>query len=401
MKRWIPSPDTVAMTARESPRKVPRIVIIQRRMTHYRVPLFQLMRDKFRAAGVELAVAFGDPTAQERKNMDSGILSWGTHVPCRYFFDGNFCWQNAHGLAQGADLVILAQENKLLLNHLLMLRKRRFKLAFWGHGANLQTDRPNGWKECYKRWTTNQVDWWFAYTQLSATLVRAAGFPHDRITLLNNAVDSSELHWQRQSITPEETASLRRSVGFGNGPTGVYVGSLYPGKRLDFLFSACEAIRREVPDFQLLVLGDGPERDCVRAWCATHSWARWVGARFGREKVAYLSLAHVLLNPGALGLSIMDSFVCQVPMITTDFSKHGPEISYLQHGVNGVVTRNDLDAYIKSTINLLNNEQERADLRLGCSLSALEYTVENMSGNFVEGAMRCLEIPRNRDFGAS
>ena len=379
----------------------PKVVIIQRRMTHYRIPLFELMRDELNNAGIELTVVFGDPTPQEQKKMDSGTLSWGVYVPCTYFLNGHICWQNAHALLHGADLVVVPQENKMLLNHLLLLKPRRFKLAFWGHGANLQSDRPNGFKEHFKRWTTKQVDWWFAYTQMSADLVTVAGFPDHRVTLLNNAADASELHRQRQSNTSKETYALRKSLGFETGPVGVYVGSLYPDKRLDFLFAAAEAIHREVPDFHLLILGEGPERDKVQAWCAAHPWASWVGARCGSEKAAYMSLAQVMLNPGALGLGVMDSFVCQAPVITTDCGNHGPEISYLKHGVNGLMTEDELNAYVKASVGLLKNAQETAGLQAGCAASAKEYTVENMASNFSEGIKRCLGANRDRGRGAS
>lgn len=379
----------------------PKVVIIQRRMTHYRIPLFELMRGELDEAGIELTVVFGDPTLQEQKKMDSGTLSWGVHVPCTYFLNGNICWQNAHAPIHGADLVVVAQENKLILNHLLLLKPRRFKLAFWGHGANLQSDRPNGFKEHFKRWTTRQVDWWFAYTQMSVDLVTAAGFPDHRVTLLNNAADASQLLQQRQSISPEETQGVRDTLGFGTGPVGVFVGSLYPDKRLDFLFAAAEAIHREVPDFHLLILGEGPERDKVQAWCAAHPWASWVGARYGLEKAAYISVAQVMLNPGLLGLGVIDSFVCQAPVITTDCGNHSPEIAYLKHGVNGLMTANDLNAYVKASVGLLNNAQETAGLQAGCAASAMEYTIEKMARNFAEGMTRCLEVPRYRGWGES
>lgn len=377
----------------------PKVVIIQRRMTHYRVPLFELMRDKLENVGVELTVVFGDPTPAEQDNMDAGTLPWGVYVPCTYWLNGRLCWQNAHAVVQGAALVVIGQENKLVLNHLMLLAPRHFKLAFWGHGANLQSDNPNGFKERFKRWTTYRVDWWFPYTKKSANLVTAVGFPDKRITVLNNAVDTAELHKLRHAVTPDETHALRESLGFGGGPVGAFVGSLYPDKRLDFLFAAAEAIRREVPDFHLLILGEGPKRGKVMAWCAAHPWARWVGARFGEEKAAYMSTAQVMLNPGALGLSVMDAFACQAPLITTDCGRHGPEISYLRNGINGVMTPDDLGAYVQASVRLLRDAEDLDTLRAGCAASAVEYTVENMACNFVEGVMRCLDFPMYRSRG--
>jgi glycosyltransferase involved in cell wall biosynthesis len=300
------------------------------------------------------------------------------------------CWQPIQPFLTGANLVIVTQENALLFNHILLLQPRKYKLAFWGHGANLQSRKPTGIKERYKRWTSNQVDWWYAYTQISADLVMRAGFPRDRITVLNNAVDTSELYRQRQSVTPEETHTLRESLGFRVGPVGVFVGSLYADKRLEFLLAAAEAIRLGIPDFHLLIIGDGQERVKVQAWCAANPWARWVGARLGREKAVYMSVAKVMLNPGALGLGIMDSFACQTPMITTNCGNHGPEIAYLDNGINGVMTPDNLGAYVEACVNLHRDAQAMDTLKAGCEASAREYTVENMACRFANGVAHVL-----------
>lgn len=370
------------------------VSIVQRRLTHYRIPFFESLREALAERNVQLSLLIGHGTPAEEKKHDAGELPWARSIPTHYLAGGRLCWQPVRRHLDGVDLLIVTQENKLLQNHLLMLAPRRFKLAFWGHGANLQSDNSNGFKERFKRWTSNQVDWWFAYTQISADLVAAAGFPGNRITVLNNAVDTSELQRQRQSVTLEETNALRESLGFGTGSVGVFVGSLYVEKRLNFLFATAEAIRREVPDFHLLIVGEGPERDKVQAWCDARPWARWVGARFGREKVAHVSVAQVMLNPGALGLGVMDAFVCQVPMITTDCGNHGPEIAYLENGVNGVMTVDDLDAYVEASVRLLRDTQALDGLCAGCAASAKEYTVENMARRFADGVACCLEAPR-------
>ncbi len=362
-----------------------RVIIVQRRLTHYRVPLFERLRDDLAADGIQLDLLVGQAKTSEQSKHDAGFIPWAIQVPTHYFFGERVCWQPIHRYLNGMDLVVVTQENALLANHWLLLRPHQFKLAFWGHGANLQSANPNGIKERFKRWTTNRVDWWFAYTSMSAHLVKAVGFPDRRITVLNNAIDTSELHRQRLSVTPEETQTLRESLGFGAGPVGVFVGSLYADKRLDFLLAAAEAIRNEVPDFHLLIVGEGPERDNVQAWCEAHPWARWVGGRFDREKAVYVSMAQVMLNPGAVGLGILDAFVCGVPLLTTNCGKHGPEIAYLEPGVNGVITANDQNAYVAAGVRLLRDPQELNALRVGCAASAKEYTVENMAWRFAHG----------------
>lgn len=367
-----------------------KVVIVQRRLAHYRIPLFASLRQALAERDIQLELLVGCGTVAEESKRDAGELSWARPLPTYYLAGGRLCWQPVKPYLADANMVIITQENKLIHNHLLLLGPRHFKLAFWGHGANLQSGNPHGVKERFKQWTTNRVDWWFAYTQMSADLVTAAGFPVNRITVLNNAVDTAEMRQQFLSVTAEETHALRESLGFGTGPVGVFVGSLYSDKRLDFLFATAEAIRRELPDFHLLIVGEGQERDKVRVWCAAHPWARWVGARFGREKVAYISVSQVMLSPGAVGLGVMDAFVCGAPIITTDCGNHGPEIAYLENGINGVMTANDLNAYVEASVDLLRDRAVLNALRAGCVASAQEYTVENMARRFAGGVAHAI-----------
>ena len=100
-----------------------------------------------------------------------------------------------------------------------------------------------------------------------------------------------------------------------------------------------------------------------------------------------------MLNPGLVGLGILDAFVCGVPMLSTDCGIHSPEIAYLENGVNGVMTADDLSAYVWASVNLLRDTQALGALRTGCVASAQEYTVENMARRFADGVTGCLEAP--------
>ena len=371
-----------------------RVVIVQRRLTHYRVPFFNALRAELARRGLDLVLLVGQGTREEVAKNDAGSLPWAHGVPTYYAARGKLCWQNLKPYLHDADLVIVTQENKLLHNFpLLLSSRRRYSLAFWGHGANLQSNRPHGLKERLKRWTSRKVDWWFAYTDASRGLIAATGFPPERISTVNNAVDTLELAAHIQSITPAETAALRESLGFGPGPVGAFVGSLYADKRLDFLFGAAQAIRAVIPDFQLLILGDGPERQKVRDWCESHPWSRWMGAKRGREKVEYLKLSEIMLNPGAIGLGLLDSFVMELPVVVTEGGNHGPEIAYLENGTNGVKTANNLHAYRDACVSLLQNPNELNRLRAGCEHSGRLYTLENMVERFANGICTCLASP--------
>ena len=377
--------------------KAVQVAIVQRRLTHYRVPLFARLRSELGAAGLRLMLVHGQAAPDESDKRDGGELAWALRIRNRYVRAGPkyLCWQPLPAAARYADLVIVTQENSLLSNYPLLLRRRPGqRVAFWGHGANLQSRSDGNLRERFKRWTTNRVDWWFAYTRSSADLVRRAGFPPDRITVLNNAVDTAELQRLRDEIAPAETQRLRESLAFDGALVGAFIGSLYAEKRLDFLLEAAKRIRFALPDFRLLVIGDGPERDRIIGWTREHPWVRWAGALSGRAKVAYLSTAQVMLNPGAVGLTMLDSFALGLPLATTDCGIHGPEISYLESGVNGLMTADDIEAYACAVAELLGATSQRMKLRDECLAGAGKYCIEDMTQRFVAGVLMALAAPQ-------
>ncbi len=369
----------------------PKVLIIQRRMTQYRLPLLNLMRNKLSVAGVELIVVYGDPLPGEILKADSGDLPWGIHVPCHYWFNGHLCWQNAMPLASNASMVVVTQENRLLFNYVRPILKKDRKWAFWGHGRNFQTVFPNSFSERFKRWLSSRVDWWFAYTTLSRATVLKSGFPGERITVLNNAIDTNDLVADLKSVRTETEASTRCEFGIGPGPIGLSLASLHADKRLDFLIEAAHGIRAQVSDFQLIIVGDGLQRDLVRQAVAEGGgWIHWLGSLSGLEKARVLAMSQLMLNPGMVGLSILDSLVARVPMVTTDYPYHSPEIVYLHSGQNGLMTSNDVSSFVAGVVRLLEQPAELDMLRTGCRSSAPQYTIEKMADHFCQGILACL-----------
>ncbi|WP_158218270.1 glycosyltransferase family 4 protein [Roseateles puraquae] len=372
-----------------------RVLVVQRRLTHYRVPFFELLRRDLRDAGLELCLAHGEPTAQEATKRDSGELSWAVRLPTRYFLDGRICWQPFGHLARDAAVTVITAENKMLCNLGEQFLARNRRVLLWGHGANLQGNRDS-LRERFKARVALRADWWLAYTDMSRDLVRALGFPSDRITVLQNAVDTAELSAQFQAVTPQAQQRLRAELGLTEGPVGLYVGSLYTEKRIEFLLEAARALRQRVPGFQLLIIGGGPQQHLVDAAAQGASWIKVLGIRKGADKALAASLADVMLNPGLVGLNILDSFVGGTPMITTDCGLHSPEIAYLASGRNGVMTADSLDAFVQASAALLQDRSAREAMRAACLADGARYTIEQMSRHFTQGVVAALAAPIRR-----
>ncbi len=367
-----------------------QVVIVQRRLTHYREALFTLMRAQLAANGIQLRLLCGEAAPSEQGKRDGGRLDWAEPLPTHYLLGERLCWLNFGRAARGAALVVIPQENKLLYNLLALTLARPPRLAFWGHGRNLQSTAPDSLRERFKRWTSRQVDWWFTYTRLGTQLVAGDGVPADRITTLENAIDTTQLRRQCEAIGPEQLDALRQSLGLVEGRTALYLGSLYAEKRIDMLLASAEALAAALPGFALLVVGDGPLRGQLEQAARQHPWLHYLGAKQGAEKALYLRAADIFLHPGALGLAIQDAFVAGLPLLTTDCGSHGPEIAYLDNGVNGLMVEDSLHEYIYAAENVLKDARLRQRIQQGARRAGEHYTVENMAQNFCRGIQQAL-----------
>lgn len=374
-----------------------KVAILQHRLLHYRVDFFDRLRELCRARNIDCHLVHGQATISEKSKNDEGELEWADKVRNYYVRvgDRDILWQPLPDSVCDADLFVIMQESRILSNYLLMLRGKFGgpKLAYWGHGVNFQSCAPGGLRERWKRFLVRQVDWWFAYTDLTAEIVRYAGFPAERITCLNNAIDTMAFRKTVESITHEELAEIRKGLGLnGNARVGILCGSLYPDKRLDLLVEAVATVRNSVKDFHVVVIGSGPAKNFIDQAAKTHPWLHPVGARFGREKAAYFKLAEVMVNPGVLGLHILDAFSVGLPVVSTLNARHSPEIAYLQNGVNGVLTGDTVKEYAGAVTRLLSDAVWWQSLSDNALASSLDYTVEKMAERFVDGLSRCLTV---------
>jgi glycosyltransferase involved in cell wall biosynthesis len=351
----------------------PRVLVVQEALLQYRVPLFERLRDQLAAAGIELAVVHGEPDGAVAARNDAGSLDWATRVRNRRLGrpGRSLLWQPVLGLARDADLVVVEQASRMLANYPLLARRRGPgpAVALWGHGTSRQAGRRAP-SRTVKELLSRLPHWWFPYTQAGAEHVRGLGFPSGRITVLQNAVDTSWATHAAGARIPDRC---------------VFIGSLYPEKCLEFLIAAADDLVRRRPSFSLVVVGDGPQRRQLEAWAADRPHVRCAGALFGAEKAAELTAAQLVLNPGLVGLAVLDAFAARTPMVTTGVPLHSPEIEYLEHGRNGWVAPHRVDAFADQVDRLLARPDVLAAARAACGAAAGRYSLESMTTRFAAG----------------
>jgi glycosyltransferase involved in cell wall biosynthesis len=385
------------VATRSSSRR-PRVVIFYKSIAQYRRPFYDLLRTRLADDGIALEVIYGAPVPYEVARRDRIDLSWAhkTHVRVVHLAGRELYWQPGLARVRRGDLVIVEQASKLLVNYILFaLHLTGFiRLGMWGHGRTVRARRSSALGEALKNAISRRVSWWFAYNERSAAFVRELGFPDDRITRLQNAIDTKALVSAAAAVTPRRLDEARRELGVSGRHICVYVGAMYEDKRIPFLLEACRLVRKLVPDFEMLFVGDGPDGALVRGAAAQDAWMHYLGPRFGDDRVPYMLLAALSLMPGGVGLGVLDSFALGVPLVTTSVPSHGPEIEYLENGVNGLIVEDgsSTQAYADAVAATLQDERLLATLRSGCEWARGRYSVEEMVERFANGVRRALEV---------
>jgi glycosyltransferase involved in cell wall biosynthesis len=370
-----------------------RIAIVYPHLPQYRTAFFCGLRDALGSENISMDLYYGKPASDAKG--DERDLDWATPVPNRVFtiMGRELIWQPVPRSVLDADLVILLQNTLVVSNLALAARFRamRKKVAFWGHGVNYQSGTASLGNKVKKTYT-RRADWFFAYTNGVAAHLIQMGFPQDRITVVQNAIDTRRLVHQFESVDAVRVEQLRRELGLTPGPVGLYCGGMYDLKRLPFLIEAGRRLRQRIPSFQMVFMGAGPDAHRVKAFAETSDWVRYVGPKFGEERVPYFKLAAAFLIPSGVGLAILDSFAMQTPIVTTCSLRQGPEIDYLEPGRNGLITEDTLDSFVDGTVRLLESPDLAATLKRGCREGAQRYTLQAMVRNFHSGISSALNL---------
>lgn len=373
---------------------MPKVTIVQRIVPHYRVPFFTLLQQKLANCGIDFQLVYGQEyrgTVPVSVELDA---PWVTRITNRYVpgLGGMFVWQPVWSHLKDSDLIIVEQASAYLFNYILQLGRRlgTQKVAFWGQGINVRARNPRSIPERVKSLFLKQVDWWFAYTAHTFNIVRDRGFPTDRITVVQNAIDNDRFRLAIESVTLNDVIKLKTILKIDSGPVGLYCGAFIPPKRIGFLLEAAILLKQRFPGLHIILIGSGPDEDKGRRAAAQYPWVHYVGPKFDVERAVYFKASDVLLQPGTVGLVSVDSFVAGIPLYTTNLDSHGPEIAFIENEINGWITENNLMAYVNSVSEYLPSRERQEKLKKGCQASAKLYTLESMVDRFSEGIVRCL-----------
>jgi glycosyltransferase involved in cell wall biosynthesis len=172
-------------------------------------------------------------------------------------------------------------------------------------------------------------------------------------------------------------------------PLVVAVGRLVPVKRYDLLLEACAEARRQVPDLELVIVGDGYERpaldELVRELDA-ESWVTFAGFLRDAEVVDLYRRAWVVASASARegwGMALTEAAACGTPSVATRIPGHTDAV---RDGQSGVLTDETAAGLGGGIASVLADEALRIRLTAGALARAGELTWEQTAN----GMMRAL-----------
>lgn len=372
-----------------------KVLIIQRILPEYRIKFFSDLAEQLNRHNIHLQVVYGQEYPGTVPKTQDTNENWAFKIKNKYLniLGKRLVWQPVLSKLFSADLIIIEQSNSLLINYIvLVLRVFHFKkVAYWGHGRNMQATNYNTVSEKLKKLLIGSVDWWFAYTKNSVQWISDSGFPLQKITDVQNAIDTSSFADALQKVTDDQIKCIKQELNITGNNILLYCGGMYADKKIAFLLKTCLLIKKHIPDLHVLFIGSGPDQYLVLDASDSFPWLHYIGPKFGNDRAVYFRMSKALLMPGVVGLSVVDSFVSNTPLFTCDVVGHGPEIAYLINNINGLITKPTIEEYSNKLIEYLMVEDLQKSIINGCKESASIYTLDKMVSNYFTGIMCCLK----------
>ena len=198
---------------------------------------------------------------------------------------------------------------------------------------------------------------------VSAALVerlRSLGTEAGRLHVIRNGVDL-----ERFQVLP--VAAMRAELGLQGAPLLLTVGNLHEHKGQRLVVLALVQLRKQHPNAQLAIVGDGPDRAALQALAEHEGVAdavRMVGAVPNTELARWYSAADVLvLASSREGWPnvLLEAMACGTPVVASNVGGV-PEI--VRHPAAGrVVAERSAAAFADSIDQLLRERPERARVR--------------------------------------
>lgn len=235
-------------------------------------------------------------------------------------------------------------------------------------------------KNSFSRWKYRQAACYIAASHAIAQMLEGDGIPASQIRVVHDGIDV-------EHVMQVPAADLHKEFWFPKGsPVLVNVAALVPHKGQRYLLDAMARVRRQIPDAQLVIFGEGELRESLEQQVKDLDLGKHVVLAGFRDDVLALTrsadlfvmssvtegLGSTLLDAMAFGLAVAGTTAGGIP-------------EAVEHGVTGLLAPPaDADALADNIVTLLKDPARRAAMgEAGRARVQAEFGVDRL----VEGTL--------------
>ena len=276
----------------------------------------------------------------------------------------------------------------------------RYALAHGTHATIMDdaweySDRRGWLVKAMKRQIHKNIDAAFVPAPSHAAYYENLGIPRDRQTYGVDVVDNNyfashakQARWSGQTL--RERYSLPEKYF-------LFVGRLINRKGVDRLVAAYRLYRRRNPQggWGLVIVGEGDEKDQLRAMAKDEPGVIFAGAKFGDELCIYYGLASALVLPSEVetwGLVINEAMASGLPVLVSQ--RCGCATTLVAEGENGwSFPPHDVEALSRRMEELaLLEPSQYAEMSARSEEIISQWSLDT----FVNGVLAAISLPRRQ-----
>lgn len=338
-----------------------RVLFITGKLNHYRVPFLDFIGKK---EDVILTVAHsGDKITQDEYSFKELILKE------KQFYKFTFHEDDLFELCNHFDVVVaMFYIQKISFVKLSLIKKRNFKLIYWGHGIG-ESKIGN----LIRKYLSKKVDALITYDQQGKNNLLKLNIPDYKIFVANNTISVNN---------SKDTSQMPKD-------SLLFVGRIQKRKELDLLLYKYKEIKHLLdPSLKIVILGNGGiEKDRLIKLAFDLDLQKNVvfiqGTTDEKSLLDVFSKAYAYVSFGAVGLSVVHSFAYGVPVITLKNRKHGPEFNNIINDINGVII--EKEEYINDSIlSIFRNNKYQGLGRSAYNHFKEKRQIEHMVNGFIK-----------------
>ena len=281
--------------------------------------------------------------SKKRKNSFKEIKNF-------YFF-GRIIWQSKiirECFSASFNQAIFLGDMNILSTwiSLLICKLRNKKTILWTHGFY-------GNESYIKRFLRivfySIGNKYLVYGQRGKKLMVNAGFNENKIFVIYNSLDYD---LQKDYFNKYQKNNINRDLNFFRNKklkTIIFLGRLTSVKKIDQLIKSLKKLNSDMVKFNLLIIGDGPEKSKLKKISKKgleKGWIHFYGKTYEESELSKLIYSSdLMVSPGNTGLNAVHALSYGTPVGTHNyFNKQMPEAAIIEDQQTGFFfNENDID----------------------------------------------------------